>query len=102
MRLTPNLKQLSYHMCNSRTGIADCGHFAIAFAVHLAFGEDVSRLTFDQSQMRQHLVKCFQKKETQPFPLTRTALRSQSNFPFREIELFCSCQMPETYRRIGL
>ena len=42
-------------------------------------------------------IKCFQKKEMQPFPLTRTAPHHQNYFPFSKIELFCSCQMPETY-----
>ena len=39
MRLTPPILQ-------QQKGITDCGLFAIAFAVHLAF-EDMSKLTFD-------------------------------------------------------
>ena len=95
--IDPPILTVEIPYVQQQKGIADCGLFAVAFAVHLAFGDDVSKLTFDQSKMRQHLIKCFQKKEMQPFPLTRAAPRSQSYFPFREIELFCSCQMPETY-----
>ena len=40
----------------------DCGVFAIAFAFHLAQGDDPSALNFDCTTMRQHLVKCFEKK----------------------------------------
>ena len=47
--------------------------------------------------MRQHLVKCFLQKEIQPFLLTQTAPHHQNYFPFIEIKLICSCQMPETY-----
>ena len=95
--IDPPILTVEIPYVQQQKGIADCRLFAVAFAVHLAFGDDVSRLTFDQSKMRQHLIKCFQKKEMQPFPLTRAAPRSQSYFPFREIELLCSCQMPKTY-----
>ena len=37
-----------------QNGDSDCGLFAIAFAVHLALGDDVAGLNFDQSKMRQH------------------------------------------------
>ena len=36
---------------------SDCGLFAIAFAVHLAIGDDVVGLNSDQSKMRQHMLK---------------------------------------------
>ena len=51
-----------------QVGVNDCGLFAIAFAVHAALGESVDRLTFDRSQMRNHLIKCFTKKKILPFP----------------------------------
>ena len=44
MEMTPILTvELPY--VQQQTGIADCGVFAITFAVHLAFGNYVSRLT---------------------------------------------------------
>ena len=78
-------------------GVSDCGLFAIAFAVHLALGDDAAGLNFDQSKMRQHLLKCFQRKTMMPFPQTKAGPRYQTYFPHMEIELFCTCQMPETY-----
>ena len=37
----PNVQQ--------QNGVTDCGLCAIAFAVHLALGDDVSKLNFDQA-----------------------------------------------------
>ena len=80
-----------------QNGVSDCGLFAIAFAVHLALGDDAAGLNFDQSKMRQHLLKCFQRKTMMPFPQTKAGPHYQTYFPHMEIELFCTCQMPETY-----
>ena len=52
-------------------GYTDCGLFAIAFAVHLALGDEVTALNFEQSLMRQHLLKCFDKKAMVAFPLKK-------------------------------
>ena len=49
-------------------GIDDCGLFAIAFALHLALGHDVAKIVFAQSEMRSHLVKCYQMGYFEPFP----------------------------------
>ena len=54
-----------------QNGVSDCGRFAIAFAVHLAPGDDAAALNFDQSKMREHLLKCFQRKTMMPFPQTK-------------------------------
>ena len=32
-----------------------------------------------------------------PFPQTKAGPRTQTYFPHMEVELFCTCQMPETY-----
>lgn len=40
-----------------QVGSTDCGIFAIAFALHLALGEDPSYFIFDQKMMRPHLMK---------------------------------------------
>ena len=49
-------------------GISDCGVFAIVFALHVALGDNLQKIMFDQSQMRHHLLRCFQKKKLLPFP----------------------------------
>ena len=50
-----------------QVGVNDCGLLVIAYAVHAALGETVDRLSFDQNQMRNHLIKCFTKKTILPF-----------------------------------
>ena len=47
--------------------------------------------------MRNHLLKCFRKKELVRYPTTRKRSRRNNHFPYCEIEVFCSCQMPESY-----
>ena len=41
-----------------QSGRADCGVFAMAFALHTALGHRVPDLEFDQAKMRSHLLKC--------------------------------------------
>lgn len=47
----------------------DCGLFAIAFAFHLAQGDEPSALNFDCQKMRQHLVACFENEVMSSFPM---------------------------------
>lgn len=74
-----------------------CGVFAIAFAVHAALGDDIRRFEFDQNQMRDHLLQCFRKKELVWFPIIRKCSQLSKHFPYREVKVYCSCQMPEAY-----
>ena len=53
-----------------QNGVSIYGLFAIAFAVHLALGDDAARLNFDQSKMRQYLLKMFSKQNNDAFPQT--------------------------------
>ena len=50
----------------------DCGSFTIAFAFHLAQGDEQSALNFDCKKLRQHLVECFEKEILSPFPMLVT------------------------------
>ena len=76
---------------------SDCGVYAIAFALHAALGDDLKYMEFDQPQMRAHLLQCFRKKELVRFPTVKMCGGRSNHFPYREIELFCTCLMPETY-----
>ena len=80
-----------------QNGSNDCGLFAIAFALHAALGDNVEELEFDQSKMRDHIQKCFGKKYLDPFSTTSKKSKRSNHFPVREIELFCTCEMPQTY-----
>ena len=53
-------------------GSTDCGLFAIAYAVHLAFNQDPARAKFSQSAMRIHFVQCLKQQKMEPFPIEKT------------------------------
>ena len=86
----PNIKQ--------QDGTKDCsGVFAIAYAYHASLGDDLSTIMFDQKKMRQHLETCFQLGKLSCFPHSIGYKPKEMHFPLHEIEVFCSCQMPETW-----
>ena len=78
-------KFVKFHMIpvQRQVGGTECGVFAIAFAVALSFGLNPTKLIFDQSKMRTHLITCLSQKQF-------------SNFPFsinwKKRKLFCSCR----------
>lgn len=49
-------------------GGADCGLFAIAFALSLAGGRDPTKMVFDQRKLRSHLVTCLTTEKFTDFP----------------------------------
>ena len=80
--ISPNELELFLPCVQQQRGVTDCGLFAIAFAFHLASGNDVSTLMFDQKLMRKHLLNCFEKKKLLPFPcISQTVLRPHAIFP---------------------
>ena len=57
-----------YAIVQKQKGSSDCGLFAIAFALDLAEGNDPTGIEYNQKEMRNHLVQCFQKGELKLFP----------------------------------
>ena len=55
-------------------GVTDCGLFAIAYAVHLANGNDPAKVKFEQKKMRTHLTNCLKKKRLEAFPIEKLSL----------------------------
>ena len=49
-------------------GVDDCGLFAVANAVSLVRKIDPATVTYVQSQMRAHLINCFQECKMTSFP----------------------------------
>jgi hypothetical protein len=76
-------------------GSDDCGVFAIAFALHAALGHCLEEIEFDQATMRDHLLKCYTTRNFTPFP-TKKVKRAHHTL-IMNIDVFCSCQMPDTY-----
>ena len=48
----------------------DCGFYALAFAVSLAFCKEPFYLHYDNTTMRSHLLKCLQNGGLTDFPST--------------------------------
>ena len=53
--------------------VKDCSLFAIAFAMEVAYGGDPAVVSYQQTEMRKHLVSCFDKGELQLFPRANKA-----------------------------
>eukprot|EP00731_Ephydatia_muelleri_P032772 Em0024g316a len=76
-------------------GSDDCGVFAIAFALHAALGHCLEEIEFDQATMRDHLLKCYTTRNFTSFPTKK--VKRASHTLIMNIDVFCSCQMPDTY-----
>ena len=78
---------------------------AIAFAYHAALGENLGEMTFEQKNLRQSLVHCFEQNCLQPFssphvssphvssPHGSIAVKREKKERFR-IHLICTCRLP--------
>ena len=65
---------LKVELRSIQSGSKDCGLFAIAYAVEIAYGNDPAKFIFRQSDMRQHLRNCLTSKSMSYF-CTRTTHR---------------------------
>jgi len=68
----------------------DCGVFAIAHAVDLLESGECDA-TFDQVQMREHLLLCLKDGEFKPFPKT-TQRCKRSKGTYRDHPVYCLCK----------
>ena len=60
--------KVKLEMSPQQYGGKDCGVFAIAMCTSLAYGHRPSCIAYDQSTMRCHLVRCYEKLCFAPFP----------------------------------
>ena len=88
------VERMLLHPAQIQQGGVDCWLFALAFACDLARGNDPSEIAHCQSGMRQHLIRCLENEDFEPF----TRQDRQQKTPRRsqrvncDIDLFCSCQ----------
>jgi len=60
--------------------------------------KEMAQEKLTEAKMRSHLLTCFEKKQLTSFPNERKTIREKYlYFPMQEIELYCTCLMPETY-----
>ena len=77
-----------------QTGTNDCGLFALAAATSICF-KCPGSLKFDQPAMRSHFNSCMRKGIMTPFPTSATAVRRQPANKCVEINIYCSCRLPD-------
>ena len=78
-----------------QSGGSDCGLFAIANAIAVAFGRLPHTLHYDQMRMRGHLYRCLKKGRMTLFP-HKTIVNPTSPVTQKEdLPIFCICRMPE-------
>ena len=73
----------------------DCGLFVIATALHIAAGNNIEEVSFDQTKMRSHLVQCFEMKALSPFPQTKKKVK-RSTLTNILIPVYCHCIVDQT------
>lgn len=74
----------------------DCGLFAIANIVELAFGHNPGKCVWDVDKMRHHLMSCFEKQKWDRFPVVkerRIPFGGAVKFSVAE-DIHCICRMP--------
>lgn len=80
------------------TGLNNCGLFSIATAYHIAKGDDIEAITFNENRMRSHLTRCFERQKLTAFPKARQQ-NSEARRPklqFITIAVHCPCQQPDS------
>ncbi|KAI8513190.1 hypothetical protein Bbelb_098290 [Branchiostoma belcheri] len=80
--------------------VFDCGLFAIAWAVDIAQGQDVSSIAYDDRKMRSHLKKCFEQGRLTPFPHLTSQRKKVGFTRVSRISLVCCCKQEEGLGRI--
>ena len=83
---------------NKQAGFDDCGVFAAAYSTTLAHGQNPCSYIYDQSVMREHLIKCLEGLEIQPFPVIRG--RRIGAVTSLKIDVYCYCRCPDDGTRM--
>ena len=90
----PNI-ELHFVDVHKQSGGSDCGAFAIAYATTLCLGKLPGKFVFDQTVMRQHLLKCLEMQHFTMFPV-RSERRQGGRIRSKQtIKLYCQCRMPD-------
>ena len=79
-----------------QVGGSDCGLFAIAFATALCSGLDPFACSYKQSQMRSHLLTCFESQLmfTFPPPDRPRRLAHSRVLSTKRVPVHCVCRLP--------
>ena len=97
LRSPVSSQSINFKLMNSgiQPNTNNCGVYAIAFAVSLAFGKEPAYLHFDNSKMRSHLLNCLQSGVLTEFPC-KPEQRKSLYVQAHTVPLYCTCPMPES------
>ena len=74
---------------------SDCGLFAVAVATSLCCGVLPQDNSWKQSEMREHLAKCFKEGVLRrSLPRSSRSRDHQCYFDSKKFEIFCHCRQP--------
>ncbi len=73
-----------------------CGVFTLANTFHLANGDKVCRINFDQRKMREHVVQCYTKGKFSAFPCSKFSIQRTTSKKVL-LQLHCVCKMPACF-----
>ena len=95
MSPSKNLIQVRWMESDRQRNSMDCGVYAIANMVAIAFGLDPIRITFDKNLIRMHLLECIKNAKFSPFP-TRRSSRRHATVSYHSIFILleCTCKIP--------
>ncbi|XP_070550353.1 uncharacterized protein [Ptychodera flava] len=79
---------------HKQVGCDDCGLFAIANATALCHGNNPAEFSWQQDQMRGHLVHSFRQGKLDEFPCARRR-RTNSSCKSKDVKLYCHCRQPD-------
>jgi hypothetical protein len=91
------------HTQQQSPGTVDCGVFAVANIVEFCINgfKELDQLShnwnFNMSLAREHLKSCLQQQQFTPFPKVYLAKEQFMNVDRHNIDLFCTCSLPETF-----
>ena len=71
----------------------DCGVYAVAYAIDLAFDRDPISLPYDQQTMRKHQLRWLQRGDLEPFPNSRKRTKPGKSITHC-VQLYFYCRIP--------
>ena len=79
---------------NKQAEFDDCGVFVAAYSTALAHGQNPCSYAYDQSAMREHLIKCLETSKMKPFPIIKDR-RTAGAVSNLKINVYCYCRCPD-------
>ena len=83
--------KLRLYQYNRKQGAVDCGLFAVAFIQYiLSEKKNPTNVSFIQSSMRNHTLKCLKNNNLETFPRSENCAK-KSKEKIIELPIYCSC-----------